>query len=221
MIFRNGTKKHRIGRWLVLLAMIAVFAVTALAGPEMSSAAAKTSASLTVGRSSAPKELVKKKKKNKNKNSGSSNSSNNSNSNSSNDSSGDSGSEKTSDGDSLDTIEVEKDGTYTSKMEVAAYIHQYGELPSNYITKNEAKDLGWVSSWGNLDEVAPGKSIGGDRFGNYEGLLPEKNGRKYYECDIDFEGGTRNAKRIIFSNDGFIFYTEDHYESFEQLWPEE
>ena len=66
--------------------------------------------------------------------------------------------------------------------------------------------------------MAPGKSIGGDYFGNYEGLLPEEDGRDYYECDIDYEGGYRNSKRIIFSDDGLIFYTEDHYESFEQLY---
>ena len=117
-----------------------------------------------------------------------------------------------------DTVKVEKNGTYTSKEEVAAYIHEFGKLPSNYITKNEARDLGWESREGNLREVAPGKSIGGDRFGNYDRLLPEKNGRKYYECDIDFNGTFRGAKRIIYSNDGLIFYTEDHYQTFEQLY---
>ena len=113
---------------------------------------------------------------------------------------------------------VTEDGTYTSKDEVAAYIHQFGHLPSNFITKKEAKALGWVSNEGNLGEVAPGKSIGGDYFGNYEGQLPEAKGRSYTECDIDSTGGYRGAKRIIFSNDGLIFYTEDHYNTFEQLY---
>lgn len=117
--------------------------------------------------------------------------------------------------------EPEENGTYTSKDDVAAYIHQYGHLPSNFITKKEAKKLGWVSSEGNLDEVAPGMSIGGDYFGNYEGILPEADDRDYYECDIDFDGTYRNAKRIVFSNDGLIYYTEDHYESFELLYGEE
>lgn len=112
----------------------------------------------------------------------------------------------------------DKDGTYTSKEDVAAYIHAYGELPSNYITKKEAQSLGWNNADGNLDEVAPGKSIGGDKFGNYEGMLPEEDGRQYYECDIDFDGGYRNSKRIVYSNDGMIFYTEDHYETFMQLY---
>lgn len=117
--------------------------------------------------------------------------------------------------------ELEENGTYTSKDEVAEYLYLYGHLPSNFITKKEAKKLGWVSNEGNLDEVAPGMSIGGDYFGNYEGLLPEAAGRDYYECDIDFDGTYRNAKRIVFSNDGLIYYTEDHYESFELLYGEE
>lgn len=121
-------------------------------------------------------------------------------------------------GSSQGTIQVQEDGIYTSKDEVAVYIHTYGHLPSNYITKSEAKELGWVSKEGNLDEVAPGKSIGGDSFGNYEKMLPEEEGRKYYECDIDFDGTYRNEKRIIYSNDGLIFYTGDHYETFEQVY---
>lgn len=116
---------------------------------------------------------------------------------------------------------IDENGTYTSKEEVAAYIHEYGHLPSNFITKKEAKKLGWVSNEGNLDEAAPGMSIGGDYFGNYEGNLPEEKGRDYYECDIDFDGTYRNAKRIVFSNDGLIYYTEDHYETFELLYGEE
>ena len=113
---------------------------------------------------------------------------------------------------------IDKDASYTDKDNVALYIHTYGHLPSNYITKAEAEKLGWNSKEGNLPEVAPGKSIGGSHFSNYDGTLPEAKGRKYKECDIDYEGGHRNAKRIIFSNDGLIFYTGDHYETFEQLY---
>lgn len=116
---------------------------------------------------------------------------------------------------------IAEDSTYTSKEDVAAYLNEYGHLPSNYITKKEAKKLGWVSSEGNLDEVAPGMSIGGDYFGNYEGNLPEADDRDYYECDIDFDGTYRNAKRIVYSNDGLIYYTDDHYETFELLYGEE
>lgn len=111
--------------------------------------------------------------------------------------------------------------TYSSKDDVASYLHLYGHLPDNYITKQDAQKLGWESSKGNLWDVAPGKSIGGSRFGNYEGLLPESDSRQYYECDIDYNGGFRNEKRIVYSNDGLIYYTEDHYESFELLYGEE
>ena len=113
---------------------------------------------------------------------------------------------------------VVEDGYYTSKEEVAEYIHKFGKLPGNYITKTKAKKLGWNQNEGNLQEVLPDMSIGGGPFGNNEGLLPEAPGRQYYECDIDYKGGPRNAKRIVYSNDGLIFYTEDHYESFEQLY---
>lgn len=113
---------------------------------------------------------------------------------------------------------VEKDGSYTSPEDVAEYIHTFGTLPDNFITKGEAKKLGWDSREGNLWDVAYGKSIGGDRFGNYEKLLPEADDRTYTECDVNYEGGYRGSERIIFSNDGLIFYTNDHYESFTQLY---
>lgn len=116
---------------------------------------------------------------------------------------------------------LDEDGTYTSKEEVAAYLHQYKHLPSNFITKNEAIELGWNNKEGNLGEVAPGKSIGGDKFGNREGLLPKKDGRKYFECDINTDGSYRGAERIVYSNDGLIYYTGDHYDSFELLYGEE
>lgn len=115
---------------------------------------------------------------------------------------------------------IDEDGSYTSKEEVALYIHTYGRLPGNFITKKEAQALGWPG--GSLEPYAPGKCIGGSRFGNYEGLLPEKEGRTYTECDIDTLGAeSRGAKRIVFSNDGLIYYTGDHYESFELLYGEE
>ena len=108
-------------------------------------------------------------------------------------------------------------GSYTTKEDVALYIHLYGDLPLNFMTKKQARDLGWES--GSLEPVAPGMCIGGDYFGNYEGLLPED--REYSECDIDTLGkSSRGAKRIVYSDDGLIYYTEDHYESFELLYGE-
>ena len=106
---------------------------------------------------------------------------------------------------------------YNTPYEVAEYIDLYGELPDNYVTKNEARDLGWVAQEGNLWDVAPDMSIGGDYFGNFEELLPEADGRDYYEADIEYEGERRNAKRLVFSNDGLYFYTDDHYKSFDEI----
>ena len=111
------------------------------------------------------------------------------------------------------------EGSYTTKNEVARYIHLYGKLPDNFITKAEARFHRWEG--GSLEPFAPGKCIGGDRFGNYEGLLPDAPGRVWWECDIDTLGKpTRGAKRIVFSNDGLIYYTHDHYETFELLYGE-
>ncbi len=115
---------------------------------------------------------------------------------------------------------VSEDGFYSSRDEVALYLHLYGHLPDNFITKQEARKLGWPG--GGLDDYAYGKSIGGDYFGNYESLLPIKRGRKYYECDIGtMHKRSRGGKRIIYSNDGLIYYTDDHYESFSLLYGEE
>ena len=112
---------------------------------------------------------------------------------------------------------IDAAGSYTSKADVALYIHTYGCLPENFMTKAEARKLGWEG--GGLEDYAPGMCIGGDHFGNYEGLLPDD--RDYTECDIDTLGkNSRGAKRIVFSDDGLIYYTEDHYESFELLYGE-
>lgn len=113
---------------------------------------------------------------------------------------------------------VEEDGWYTSKDEVALYIHTYGRLPGNFISKTKARDRGWVASEGNLDEVCPGMSIGGSRYYNDDGELPDKRGRQWTECDINYHGGFRGAERIVFSSDGLIYYTADHYETFERLY---
>ena len=111
---------------------------------------------------------------------------------------------------------IDPDGWYYSTEDVALYLYTYGELPDNFITKKEAQSMGWDNKKGNLWEVADGMCIGGDHFGNYEGLLPEED--EYTECDVNYEGGYRGAERIIFSDDGDIYYTGDHYKSFEQLY---
>ncbi len=115
---------------------------------------------------------------------------------------------------------LDEHGVYTTKEDVALFIHTYGHLPDNFITKKQAQSLGWPG--GSLEPYAPGKCIGGSYFGNYEGILPEAPGRSYTECDIDTLGAdSRGAKRIVFSNDGLIYYTGDHYKTFELLYGEE
>lgn len=109
----------------------------------------------------------------------------------------------------------------TDPQQIVNYLDRYGELPENFITKDEAKALGWGSRYTYVGEAAPGKSIGGDRFGNYEGHLPEKKGRIWYECDANYSGKKRNAERVLFSSDGLYFYTDDHYKTFTEMEPEE
>lgn len=116
-----------------------------------------------------------------------------------------------------DQASIDEDGTYNSAEDVSLYLYTYGHLPENYITKSEARDLGWTG--GSVEKYAPGYAIGGDRFGNREGVLPDGN---YHECDIDTIGeNSRGAKRLVYADDGRIYYTEDHYETFTLLYGEE
>lgn len=112
---------------------------------------------------------------------------------------------------------LDEHGSYTTKEDVALYLYTFGRLPENFISKDEARQAGW--NGGSLEPYCPGMCIGGDRFGNREGLLPEASGRAWTECDINTLGAdSRGAERIVFSNDGLIYYTGDHYESFELLY---
>lgn len=115
---------------------------------------------------------------------------------------------------------IDEDGWYYSAFDVSLYLYNYGKLPENFITKEEARKLGWEG--GSVEKVAPGYAIGGDVFENREGLLPDAGGRIYYECDVDTKGAdSRGAHRLVFSNDGLIYYTWDHYETFKLLYGEE
>ena len=116
---------------------------------------------------------------------------------------------------------IDKNGYFTSKEDVSLYIHTHRKLPKNFITKKEAIKLGWESNKGNLWDVTDKKSIGGDRFGNREGKLPNKLDRNYFECDINYTGGFRGPERIVYSDDGLIYYTEDHYDNFKLLYGDE
>lgn len=120
--------------------------------------------------------------------------------------------------DETDDGEIVRGEYYYTVDDVAYYLAEYDELPPNYMTKKEAETLGWISSEGNLWDVAPGACIGGDRFGNYEGLLPED--ADYTECDVNYYGGYRGGERLVYDTDGNIWYTADHYTTFEQLYPQ-
>lgn len=116
---------------------------------------------------------------------------------------------------SINKTDISEDGQYCTVNEVAAYIKEYHKLPSNYITKNEAQSLGWHG--GPLKKYAPGKSIGGDTFTNRQGILP-KSSDKYIECDINANGTSRGAERIVYNTGTFqVYYTSDHYNSFVEL----
>ena len=115
------------------------------------------------------------------------------------------------------TAAPEEAGPITDPQGIADYLFAHGELPPNFITKAEAQALGWDG--GDLSRYAPGKSIGGDTFGNYEGQLPKAKGRRFRECDVRYSGGKRGAERIVYSNDGHVWYTADHYETFTELFP--
>ena len=115
-------------------------------------------------------------------------------------------------------IKVSESGEYTDKDSVALYIHLYGHVPSNYISKTKAREAGWVNTKGNLWDVLPGMSIGGGGFYNDDNMMPDAPGREWFECDIDYEGGFRNSKRLVYSNDGLIYYTDDHYNTFQRLY---
>lgn len=104
----------------------------------------------------------------------------------------------------------------TSEKVVVPYVKKHNQLPDYYITKKEAREGGWIPAEGNLCDVLPGKAIGGDRFSNREKRLPNKKGRTWREADLNYNCGRRNADRLLFSNDGLIYVTYDHYKTFEE-----
>ena len=114
---------------------------------------------------------------------------------------------------------AEETGPIIRPQEIADYIFEHGELPGNFITKEEAMELGWDSGSNYVSDVAPGRSLGGDRYGNYQKNLPYEKGRKYFECDCNYTGGKRGAERIVYSNDGHVWYSDDHYQTFTELFP--
>lgn len=104
----------------------------------------------------------------------------------------------------------------TKEAVVISYLKKNKKLPPYYITKNDARKYGWIAANGNLCNVLPGKAIGGDVFTNREGSLPKKKGRTWYEADLNYNCGRRNADRVLFSTDQLIFVTHDHYKTFKR-----
>ena len=114
------------------------------------------------------------------------------------------------------TVPVEEGEYYYDLESVVLYLEYYGELPENYITKKEARSMGWEG--GSVERYIDDAAIGGDYFGNKEGLLPAG---KYTECDLDtLDENSRGAERLVFTDDGQYYYTDDHYDSFTQVWVE-
>ena len=114
---------------------------------------------------------------------------------------------------------TEEPGPIIEPQRIADYLFEHGELPENFITKKEAERLGWKTTYRYVSDLGPGITIGGDYFGNYEQKLPAVKGRKYAEADCYYQGGPRNEYRIIYSNDGHVWYTGDHYNTFIELYP--
>ena len=97
------------------------------------------------------------------------------------------------------------------------WLKNYKQLPAYYIKKNDARKLGWNAKQGNLSEILPGNQIGGDRYYNDDGHLPDTPGRLWYEADINYTGGYRGDGRLLYSNDGLIFVTYNHYQTYIEI----
>ncbi|MGB9096862.1 ribonuclease domain-containing protein [Erwinia sp.] len=108
--------------------------------------------------------------------------------------------------------------TLTEQQRVADYLHQHQRLPGYYLTKGEARKQGWEPSKGNLCKTLPGRAIGGDRFSNREKVLPEKQGRRWFEADVNYDCGRRGSDRMLYSSDGLIYVTKDHYRHVDQVY---
>ncbi|UOU96804.1 hypothetical protein MUU74_09885 [Chryseobacterium daecheongense] len=120
----------------------------------------------------------------------------------------------TSEENNINTSDQQSIDQLTEEKRVISYVKQNHKLPDYYITKNEARRQGWNPSQGNLCEVLPGRAIGGDKFSNREGNLPK--GERYFEADVNYNCGNRNADRIVFTEDGDVYLTKNHYKSFEK-----
>ena len=100
---------------------------------------------------------------------------------------------------------------------VVSYLRKNDRLPDYYVTKQQARAQGWNSREGNLCSILPGRAIGGDRFSNRGKALPTAPGRIWFEADINYHCGHRGAERLLYSNDGLIYVTHNHYKNFTEV----
>ncbi len=114
--------------------------------------------------------------------------------------------------DAINCGEATKDGL----MGADYYLIRYGKLPDYYIDINNLRELGWKDGK-SPSKYAPGKMLTRGRYFNDNKHLPDAPGRLWFECDINYYEGRRNQHRILYSNDGLMFVTYDHYETFYEI----
>lgn len=116
-------------------------------------------------------------------------------------------------------MEAKIAGTATENRTNGAdwWLIRFKHLPSYYISQEDAANLGWEAKLGNLSNVAPGKMLAKGIYQNRNGHLPQESGRIWYEADINYKSGWRNDQRILYSNDGLVFVSYDHYQTFTEI----
>lgn len=112
---------------------------------------------------------------------------------------------------------AEKIDALTQEKRVVSYLQKHNKLPDYYVSKRTARNAGWKPERQNLCDVLPGNAIGGDKFMNREQHLPIAVNRQWYEADINYNCGARGSDRLLYSSDGLIYVTKDHYKSVEQI----
>ena len=115
----------------------------------------------------------------------------------------------------LDAVQAGS-ATKDRKNGADSWIKQFDELPEYYITEAELLKLGWRRGKSPA-KYAPGKMATMGIYLNGNKHLPTAPGRIWYEADINYYSGKRNRHRLLWSNDGLIFVTYDHYETFLEI----
>ena len=119
---------------------------------------------------------------------------------------------------SVQPLEAIEAGTATVDGTSGAdwHIKNVNKLPDNYITKEELKSFHWKRGKA-PSNYAPGKIVGGNIYKNDDLHLPHEMKRIWYEADINYVQGKRNSQRLVYSDDGLIFVTYNHYQTFYEI----